>query len=276
VIPIYIPSYNRSKTIKTTKWLDQSGLKYKVLLHSEQCKFEYLKSGIVKEQDIVVTHAEKGITNQRNWMSKNLAKNGEWFISLDDNISGFKRVVDKYYHSKNKLDVNSLEITQKDYNQQIKASEFIELLKKDIIIAEQIKSQYIGFSTVDNYFFNAKKYKPIGYVISKAVAIKFDGIYYDKNLEAMEDFGYCAEQIIKNNCVLINSWMKPIAGHYEEGGIGTYEKRVPRKIKDCEYLMRKYPNFFRYKIKKGCHPKAELQIRFNNPKQVIDWKKKYR
>jgi len=37
--------------------------------------------------------------------------------------------------------------------------------------------------------------------------------------------------------------------------------------------MKKYPNLFRYKEKKGCHPKAELQIRFNNPKQIIEWKK---
>jgi hypothetical protein len=151
-----------------------------------------------------------------------------------------------------------------------------EIIKEDIKIAEQIKAEYVGFATVDNYFFNAKKYKPVGYVISKAVAIKYDGLRYDKNLEAMEDFGYCAEQLIKNNCVLINSWIKPVAGHYEQGGIGTYEQRVPRKVKDCEYLMRKYPNFFRYKVKKDCHPRAELQIRFNNPNQIINWKNENR
>jgi hypothetical protein len=143
----------------------------------------------------------------------------------------------------------------------------------DIKTAEQVGVEYIGFATVDNYFFNSKKYKTVGYVISKAVAIKYMGLRYDRNLEAMEDFGYCAEQIIKNNAVLINAWIKPVAGHYEKGGIGTYEQRLPRKIRDCEYLMRKYPDFFRYKIKNNCHPKAELQIRFNNPKQVIEWKK---
>ena len=116
---------------------------------------------------------------------------------------------------------------------------------------------------------------PIGprSIISKAVAIKYQGLTYDENVEAMEDFCYCAEQLIKNNCVLINAWIKPKAGHYEKGGIGTYDERVERKIIDCEYLMNKYQNFFRYKKKKGCHPKAELQIRFNNPKQIIEWKK---
>lgn len=272
MIPIYIPSYNRAKTITTTKWLDESNIPYKVLLHSEKCKKEYLKAGIVKEDYIIVTNAEKGITNQRNWIVDNLAVKGKWYISFDDNIRTFKRVVDEYYFNCKKIDVESKEVTQKTFSKEIRAKEYIELLLEDIKIAEIIKAEYIGYATVDNYFFNSKKYKNVGYVISKAVAIKYNGIEYDKKVEAMEDFCYCAEQLIKNNCVLINAWIKPKAGHYEKGGIGTYDDRVERKIIDCEYLMNKYPNFFRYKTKKGCHPKAELQIRFNNPKQIIKWK----
>ena len=143
MIPIYIPSYNRASTIKTTKWLDKSGLNYMVLLHSEQCKYDYLKAGIVKEKNIIVTGTAKGITNQRNWMTKNLSIRGEWFISLDDNISGFKMVIDKYYHSKKMLNVNSSNITQQDYNQQINAKQFIELVKKDIVIADKINSLWL-------------------------------------------------------------------------------------------------------------------------------------
>lgn len=276
MIPIYIPSYNRAKTIKTSLYLDESKIPYKILLHSENCKKEYLAAGRVKQENIIVTGAPFGITNQRNWMVDNLGKYGEWYISLDDNIEGFKRVVDKYYFSKKELNVENATISQKDFDQKIQADEFITLIEQDIKIADQIKAEYIGFATVDNYFFNSRKYKPVGYVISKAVAIKFKGIRYDTRLEAMEDFGYCAEQLIKNNCVLINAWIKPIAGHYEEGGIGTYEKRLPRKIVDCAYLMKKYPDFFRYKEKKGCHPKAELQIRFYSPKQIIEWKKAHK
>jgi len=272
MIPIYIPSYNRASTIKTSLYLDMCNIDYKILLHSENCKEEYLRAGRVKEDKIIVTGADFGITNQRNWMVDNLAKKGEWYISLDDNISGFKRVKNPWYEKKKNLDVDSSYVQQSDYNYKIKADEFISLIKKDIDISEKIGVEYIGFATVDNYFFNSKKYKTVGYVISKAVAIKYEGLRYDKKLEAMEDFGYCAEQIIRNNAVLINCWIKPIAGHYEKGGIGTYDERVERKIIDSAYLMKKYPDFFRYKVKKGCHPKAELQIRFNNPKQIKEWK----
>lgn len=273
MIPVYVPSYNRAETIKTTAWLDKSNVPYKVLLHSEQCKKDYLAAGRVKEKDIIVTGAPFGVTSQRNWIVNNLAVKGEWYVSLDDNIRGMKRVVDKHYNKK-KLNVDSPVISQADFSQSFTAAEYLKLLEQDIAVAETIKAEYIGYATVDNYFFNSKKYKPVGYVISKACAVKYAGLQYDPDLEAMEDFGYCASQLVKNNCVLINSWIKPVAGHYEKGGIGTYEQRVPRKIVDCEYLMGKYPNLFRYKVKKGCHPKAEIQIRFHSPKQVIEWKKK--
>lgn len=275
MIPIYVPSYNRAQTIKTTRWLDESGLTYKVLLHTDKCADAYLQAGIIRASDVIVTHAPRGITNQRNWMTRNLAKVNEWYISLDDNISHLKKVVDKYYGRKT-LNVNDPNINQADFNDKLTARDWLGLLEKDILIADTIGSEYIGFATVDNYFFNSKKYKPVGYVISKAVAIKYAGLRYDDNLEAMEDFGYCAAQLVKNNCVLINSWIKPVAGHYEPGGIGTYEQRVPRKIVDCEYLMRKYPGLFRYKIKKDCHPRAELQIRFHSPDQIIKWKAEYK
>ena len=224
MIPIYIPSYNRANTIKTTKYLDSDDIPYKVLLHSENCKKEYLKYGIVKEENILVTNAPFGITNQRNWILKNLAQWGKWYISLDDNIDGFKKVVDKYYVLKKKINVEHSNVKQEDYNDPLKANKFIKLLEDDIKLADSLNIEYVGFATVDNYFFNPKKYKTVGYVISKACAIKYMGLTYDIRLEAMEDFGFCAEQLIKNNAVLINSWIKPIAGHYEKGGIGTYEQ----------------------------------------------------
>lgn len=270
-IPIYIPSYGRHDTIKTPLYLSKKNVPYKVLLHTNECKEKYLKGGRVDPRSIIVTGAKRGVTNQRNWLVDNLAKLGEWYITLDDNIGGFKRVVDKYYSSKKKLDVNSNYITQADYNQKVEADEMVELFKKDILVAEKIHAEYTGFATVDNYFFNSKKYKPVGYVISKASAIKHQGLRYDEKILAMDDYGFTAQQLVRNHCVLINSWVKPIAGHYEKGGIGTYEERVPKKRKDAAYLIKKYPGLFRYKKKSGCDALSELQIRFHSVKQVERW-----
>ena len=221
MIPIYVPSFDRAKTIRTTKYLDESKLPYKVLLHTEQCKEDYLSAGIVQEQDIIVTNAPLGITNQRNWLVNNLAEKGKWYISMDDNISGFKRVCSPFYEQEKRLNVNDEAITQEMFDQHVKAKELVSLVESDIEVAEKVRAEYVGFATVDNYFFNSRKYKPVGYVISKACAIKHQGLNYDRNVHAMDDYGFTAEQLIKNNCVLINSWIKPVAGHYEKGGIGN-------------------------------------------------------
>ena len=272
MIPVYIPSYGRANSIKTAPYLDEAGVPYTVFVHSEKDKDEYAGAGFVKEKDIVVTGAARGITNQRNWIAANYGRKGEWYLSLDDNIRKFNKLREPDYSKRKKVDVSSSEYGQKDFSHYVPADELIGLLESDIEVAETIRAEYIGFSTVDNYYFNSKKYRAVGYVTSKACLIKFDGLGYDPNLDAMEEFGFLADQLIKNGKVLINDWIHPKAGHYEPGGIGTYEDRVQPKIEDCAYLMNKYPNLFRYKVKKGCHPKAELQIRFHSPEQLKKWK----
>lgn len=277
MFPIYIPSYNRAETIKTTVYLDSAKVPYKLILNTDACADAYTAGGRCNPKNIIVTGDDrKGITYARNWIAANLAKRGQWYLSLDDNISTFTRVIDPWYGKLRTLDVNSPDVNQKDFDQEIPASELQQILELDIALAEKIKAEYIGFATVPNYYFNAKKYRAVGYLIAKACLIKYDGLGYDLKLEAMEEFGFLADQLVKNNAVLINDWVHAKANHYEEGGIGPYEQRLPRKIADCAYLMWKYPQLFRYKVKKGCHPKAELQLRFHKPEQVIQWKRRAR
>lgn len=273
-LKIVIPSFSRPKTCYTVQYLLKWGVRdFTVLLHDQEQKDMYLAAGIVPEENIVVSGVERGITNQRNFIVNEFVPKGEWFITLDDNIRHFKKVIAKYYNNLDELPVEDPSITQRDFNYEIAAWEMLEIVKQDIKKCEQIGAKYGGFASVDNYFFNAKKYKTVGYVISKAAYIFNDeNAFYDPDLEAMEDFGFTAHQLEKNGKLLINGWVKPVCKHYEEGGIGTYENRVPRKIVDCEYLMKKYPNMFRYKEKKGCHPKAEIQLRFTNEQQVAQWK----
>lgn len=147
------------------------------------------------------------------------------------------------------------------------------VVKYDIETADRYGIHYGGFATVSNYFFNSKKYRLVGYVISKAAYIKYDSTGYDKNIKAMDDYGFTASSLLKDGAVLINSWIKSINKHYEPGGIGTYDQRVERKIHDAAYLMSKYPGLFRYKVKKGCHPKAEIQVRFTSTDQVKKWRR---
>ena len=98
------------------------------------------------------------------------------------------------------------------------------------------------------------------------------GVPFETRIPAMEDYGYTAEILQRYGRVLINNFISPVAGHYEKGGIGTYPERVEQKVKDCEFLMNKYPGLFRYPKKKTVYNKGELVIRFTNEKQVQLWR----
>lgn len=269
---IYIPSARRSETIKTPQYLEASGItNYTVLLHSQKDFEEYVNGGRVDARKLLVTKTERGVTHQRRFIINELVKKGEWFITMDDNISGFTGVQPDLYHEKflpTQTDPSLRSVFEHEYS----ASEILKLFELDREACLKIGSRYAGFATVPNFYFRSKKYRYVGYIISKAAIICNDGIDYDPELEAMEDFGFCAEHLLTFGRVLINNFLKPTAGHYEKGGIGTYEERLPRKIQDCVYLMNKYPGLFRYKTKKGCHPQAELQFRFTNLSQLEKWR----
>lgn len=267
---IIIPSYNRATTIKTPRYLESGGCNdYRVVVHTDEQAREYEKEGV---KNLVVSGVPRGITNQRNWITRNLVEPNEWYVSLDDNITGFRGVAPEHYASP-ELAVKSSRFDRAIFDYQIPWGELFERWRLDIAHADAHGIAYVGFATVPNYYFLGKKYRHVGYVISKAVLIRRMGIWYDTKLEAMEDFGFCAENLVRFGKVLINNFIIPEAGHYEAGGIGTYEERLPRKIQDCEYLMQKYPGLFRYKVKAGCHPRAELQIRFTSSEQVEKWRR---
>ena len=149
----------------------------------------------------------------------------------------------------------------------------MKIVDEVIAKAEHVGTPYGGFAVVPNYYFRAKKWRYVGYVISKLAVIKNVGVKYDPYIQAMDDYAYTAACLKRFGAVVINNYVFPVAGLYEEGGIGTYDERVPKKICDCAYLMKKYPGLFRYKKKSGTHPKAELQVRFTSTEQVLKWRK---
>jgi hypothetical protein len=266
---IFIPSKGRAETIRTHKYLERGNIPYKIVLHYEADKREYLKNPSVKEENIIVSNQPYGVANQRRWIRDQLEM-GEKYLLLDDNIDTITGLPEPDYST-------PIDVTTKPhlFKNELTPEEFMERVKEMFSTMEKTGAKFGGLAVVDNYYFRERKYRHVGYVISKVALIEKSEATYDYNLEAMEDYGFTAENLLIYGRVLINNFMFPVAGHYEKGGIGTYPERLPRKIKDCEYLMQKYPKLFRYKVKKGCHPKAELQVRFTSIKQLEEWRKSF-
>ncbi len=269
---IIIPSKGRAHSLTTPMLLDKYGIDYKIVLHNEDDKKEYLKNTKLNHEKIVVANVPYGMSQIMKYIKSTIEEN-EWILKLDDNITEFTAVADDYYE-KDELNVEDKTINWDEvYKTKISPTKFLTIIEKTKEKADEVGAKYVGFATTDNHYFRGKKWREVGYVLGKMTLIKHSDAEFDTNIIAMDDYGYTADNIEKYGKVLINNYIKSIAGHYVKGGCGTYEERLPAKLKDCEYLMKKYPKLFRYKTKTGCHPKAELQVCFTNLEQVERWRK---
>jgi len=270
---VIILSKGRADTISTHKLFDD----YTLVLHTEKEKSEYMHANPdISPEKIVVSGAPWGVAYQRQWIQDNLIPRGDWYISLDDNIKSFQAVPHGWYEHLwlpvQAKDKNVLMHMKEAFETPCTTERFLEICEEMREYGEREKAYNLGFATVPNFFFRGRKYRNVGYVISKAVVRKNLGIPFELENASMEDYAYTAECLLRHGKVLINNFCIPIAGHYEKGGIGTYAERLPAKIRDSAFLIEKYPGLFRYNRKTGSDPKGELIIRFNSLDQVEKWR----
>lgn len=266
---IFILSKGRADSISTHKLFDDYD--YKIVLHNEDEKTAYLKNDSISPEKLIVSGAPFGVAHQRQWIQDNLVEKGEWYVSLDDNIRAFQAVPLPHYAKESipvQIDPKSKEL----FETPCSAKTFLEICGNMAAIGEIERAYNIGFGTTPNFFFRGRKLRYVGYVISKACVRKNVGTPFELEAQSMEDYAYTAETLLRYGKVLINNYVFPVAGHYEKGGIGTYAERLPHKIKDSAYLMKKYPGLFRNPKKKTADSQGELMIRFTTLAQVEQWR----
>lgn len=249
---------------------------YTLVLHTEEEKAAYLKNPTISPEKIIVSGAPFGVAHQRKWIQENLIAPNEWYISLDDNIKSFQSVPEPTY-GELELPVQSADVfTRKDLKDKYEAvcppERFLAICEQLADKGEKERAYNIGFGTTANFFFRGRHFRYVGYVISKACVRKNVGTPFELDNQSMEDYAYTAETLLRYGKVLIDNFTFPVAGHYEKGGIGTYAERLPAKIRDSAFLIKKYPGLFRYNQKKGSDPTGELIIRFNSLDQVEKWR----
>lgn len=273
---IFIPSKGRSQTITTHTWLDSDSVSYNIVLHNEQEKADYLKNKSIDPKRIIVSGMPFGLPIQRQWIVEHLCNPMEWVIFLDDNISGFTRAQDDYYDKDYLGKKDSLDFENKKFRQilshEITPREFLHLCLEMMEIGDRNRAFLCGFATTDNPYFRLHKFKFYGYVIGKALLRKKTIIKYPVNWFCQEDYHDMAEHLLHFGKVLINNFVRPTSKHYQEGGIGNYDSRLPHKIELNRKLLYKYPGLFRYNKKVGCPLEAEIILRLNTETQIEKWR----
>lgn len=269
---IIIPSYNRALTIKSHKLLENSNFDWKVVVHSAEQFNEYMK--IISKERLICSGVEPNISKQRNWIRNNLVKDGEWFCMMDDNIEKFNMFPNPYYMMKtlNRTHPEFKSLRTILENNYIDAFKLEECFQESIFKAEEINAAFIGFATIENYFFRNKKWKTISMICSKCCLIKNDELRYDENVLTMDDYEYSIKSMIKYGKVLVNSYIFPNAHHNQSGGLGKLSERAEKKVKDCFYITNKYPGLFRFKNRVNSVPNGEICLKFYKETSFANWR----
>ena len=277
---IFIPSYNRPLTATTPALLDDCGVDYILVLRPSQVKL-YRENPRFRNNPhchIAVTDGELGLAAARE-SCRSIVAPGEWCLQLDDNIRGFTAAERSFYTS---TDDVGCQPPRADYDQVLNVpvsfNQFYQHIVEDsIIVAEERGANIIAFSPHENPYFRRFKFRSVAYTQNKAVLLRNSGISWDQSNghDAMEEYALCAAQQLEYGQVLVNYYGRPVARHYEPGGLGPYQARLPAKIAACEDLLHRFSGFFRRACAKRSQgiKEGELMLRWRTLDQIEKWRR---
>lgn len=261
---VFIPSKGRARTISTHKVFPDSV----VVVHSlqEQELYAQYHPELFYAGRIHVSNVPAdtfGLTRQREYVCQNLVKKDEWFVFCDDNVKSVQALVPPYYDEE-EVDVQMENCSdwRPRFNVDCSSDYFFHVVVKDTIeYCKRVGAHLAGFTLTDNVLFRAKKFRKAGYVIGKMMVWhNTQEMPFDHSI-SMEDFYHTAINLKMYGAAVVNNFCRPKAGHYEEGGMGRYEDRVPVRQQDVIKLMEMFPGLFRVKNRKGFVDNSDLQLR---------------
>lgn len=243
--------YNRYDNATTSKALFENGIKHNVLIHNEN-DCEKFKLGNTLFGNPIVTNNPKGLGYQRN-AALDLMDTGEWAVFMSDDFTRIKSMPDNILNS-NLLKLNVT--LENQHNYKLKVHNTISLkqmfthFNKLINLAEKNNIHLIGFGAHDNPMNFRNRFIHRGLADGRFWLVKKSTYKFDLNAQCIDDYYWTAENLIRHNNVLVNTWIIPEFKRYSEGGYGTSEERKKIRIDACKYLAYKYNPLIRIAEKK--------------------------
>jgi len=270
---IFVPSKNRAKTIRTHKLFPTAT----VIVHSQEeaDAYERAQPGIHLAVSGVKADSY-GLTRQREWVCKNLARKNEWFVFADDNVRSLIGVVDPFYEQASlpvKMEEGAL--WRPRFNALCSGERFLTTVVPDTIeFCKRVGAHLAGFATTDNIVFRREKFGRCGYVIGKLMVWHNVPDFPFDHTISMEDFYHTAINLVRYGVCVINRYVFPRSTHYQKGGMGTYEERIPVRQKDVAVLLRRFPGLLEVKDREGFAPNTDLRLRVTE-KTIAAWLASY-
>lgn len=267
-IKVFIPTYQRAETIVTHKmFLNEHWWDLNVVVHTEEEKAEYLKHNPELEGRILVSLAE-GIAGQRKYIDS-LVRNGEWYLSGDDDIEALTGVRGALYQLPG-MPVKAL--TKENYNNVLSEADVRHLMVEMMMECERIKCTLFGFNSIDNPFFRSTKWRKNAFIIGMLWgAKKSDEWEVNTDIKLKEDYERTAKHLLHHGGTLRNDYIGLKTKQFAKGGVGSYKDRTSEYELSVETLMKNYPKLFRKNMSRD-NPNAEIIIIPRTYQQVAVWR----
>lgn len=192
------------------------------------------------------------ISWKRDWLVKNFIPEGSTFIWIDDNVERLTHLAHPAYWSTfyggGKLDfeldwVRGQRDWRKLFETEVSPSFFHKTFVPEMLDAmEREGTIYAGLATETNYFYRRLKWQLYGYVRTQFAFYKNDAsTWYPFRSCMQEDMYKSIDVVARYGAVVINRFVKPIKPFFEEGGIGSFESRLPHLLENTDRFCSMYP-----------------------------------
>lgn len=273
-LPIFIPTKGRPRTINTHLVFPDA----KIVVHNDDERSVYLANPTIDPSRVYVSGVPtppdlSGLVRQREWIARNLAPKGRWFVFADDDILTLTAVADPLYRSA-ELDVQHGDQRRwaAVFDTPCSPERFQEIATETIEYAERWGARLCGFALVRNHFFRATKLRPVGYAEGTLTLQKNDGLTFDPEC-GREDIRTTADHLLRFGAVVVNNYVFPIQlPHYSKGGLGTYAERVEVNRRSVQKLLGRYSGLLRVRDAKGFEPRTDVCLRLHTHEQVRKWR----
>lgn len=271
-IKVYIPTHNRANTCSTHEhFTDENLWDFRYVVHNEDQVKAYENALPWLKGKILNLNAPAGVVNNRKAIDDYM-EHDEWFISGDDDIKEFTKVVDKYY---NLPTLPEELLTKENFNTKMTETEMFITCVEMFTRCDDKGYKLWGLNAIDNPFFRGTKIRENVFIIGW-----FWGMKKDKDipnildgLTLKEDYLRTAYSILYSGGCLRNDYVSGKAEMFQAGGINqNYEERKDEYKANAKLLVEYFDGLFQYNMSRK-DPMAEVRMTLSK-KGIMKWRLK--
>lgn len=266
---VFVFAYDRYDTITTSLMLEEDGVEHTVLCHTEEQKQKFIDGGRVRPDRLLVTGKDKGLSRNRN-AALDLMEEGEWALFLVDDLTGVYEL-SNYDKATSPLPIDyaNQNYYRLRFKTKVSMAQFHRRAEEYAELCEANGAWLGGFTASEGALYRKKHYLTNVMCDGRAWVVRKSDIRFDENANCIDDYSFTAANIQRFGIIVVNQWIEPACKRYGKGGYGSKEDRMEQKIRECAYLVGKYPHLLAYRPKKGFPYGAHIVFRQNRNKPQV-------